>query len=196
MVRITHREEIAAQFAFPSDTQVVILDIWGFVCQHSPPIRVGSVFISVQGITVHQVGCRIPVRIHLQHIVPRTAFFQIAVCYFAQETVAVFRIHIFVGRFLVRKRAAVLDCRFAHRFTLLRGDQDHTVTGFRTVDGGCACIFQDIDGFDIVHIDIDHVATEDNTVQNDQRAVTTTDGRASANGHVRIFTGFGHGTHV
>ena len=196
LICITHREEVAAQFVFPSYTQIVILDIRGFVCQHIPPVGFRPVFISVQCVAVHQMRSRIPIRIRLEHIVSNTAFFEEAVCDLAKEPVASFGIHVFVGRLLVRERTAVFDCRFTHHLTRFGSDQDHTVAGFRSIDGGGACIFQDIDGFDIVHIDIDHVPTENDAVQNDQRTVTATDGRTAADRHIRIFTGFRYRAYV
>ena len=54
--------------------------------------------------------------------------------------------------------------------TVLRGDDHHTVSGTRTVDGTCRCVLQHLDRFDIVRREVADRRTHGHTVDHIQRS--------------------------
>ena len=84
--------------------------------------------------------------------------------------------------------AFVVDLQGLVFLTVLGGDDDHTVSGTRTVDGTCRCVFEHLNGFNVVRREVADGGSHGHTVDNVERsgAAERTD---TTNAHRGVGTG-------
>ena len=58
-------------------------------------------------------------------------------------------------------------------FATLGSDDDHTVGSTRTVDSGCRCVLQYVDGSDVIGVDFADTTIRDNAIDDEQRSVVS-----------------------
>ena len=92
------------------------------------------------------------------------------------------------GNLVDTEVALVVELQRLVLLTVLRGDDDHTVSSTRTVDGTCRCVLQHLDGLDVVRREVADGSTHGHTVDDVQRgcAAERTD---TTDAHRRVGTG-------
>ena len=77
------------------------------------------------------------------------------------------------GNLVPAEISLIVNLQGLFLLTALGGDDDHTVSSTRTVDGTCRCILQHLDGLDVVRRDVANSGTHGHTVNHVQRSRRT-----------------------